>query len=413
MLDRLSVLLANMLPSSEKGRKSLRYRGEKCLNCEHPLDKSDRYCPSCSQLNSTKKLHFKDLFQEFFAGLIAYDSRLMLTLRVILFKPGKISKEYIEGKRMQYANPFRFYLSVSILFFLLYALLTKIDSYNVTPDNEQNNKNPKARQITSSKDGNLQVFENNSPVKIYWENNENAVPNLIDSITEEALKEAQINDTLKKVSKNEEIQRTLSLFGNDSIPLYTQQQLDSIPAKNNMFTKFEIYWSYYKENPEKKPIDALKELQHPLTAKNIWSYKKVVDLDYFIKNPDFAFNFFISKLPFVIFFFIPFFAFFIKLLYIRKNRFTYMEHLVFAFHVQSLFFVLLTITILFDYIFNTDLFTSIALLLFALYLYKAMRRFYEQGRFKTIVKFMILNTLFSILAMFAAIFYAFLSFSLY
>jgi len=142
-------------------------------------------------------------------------------------------------------------------------------------------------------------------------------------------------------------------------------------------------------------------------------YKKVIDLDYFIKNPDFALNFFISKLPFVIFFFIPFFALFIKLLYIRKNLYSYMEHLVFAFHVKSLFFVLLTFTLILDYFFNTDLLTSIALLLFTFYLYKAMRKFYAQVRFKTIVKFMILNTLFSILGTFAAIFYAFLSFSLY
>jgi hypothetical protein len=416
MLDRLSVLLASVLPSSEKGRKSLLYRGEKCLNCEHPLDKSDRFCPNCSQLNSTKKLHFKDLFQEFFAGLIAYDSRLVRTLRVILFQPGKISKEYIAGKRMYYANPFRFYLSVSILFFLLYALLTKIDSYNVTSENVQNNKNWKINQTTDARDGNVKVFNNSSPVQINWTKNENPVSKSTDSITEETLIQEQIMDSLAVTSqktKEKENARKISLFGSDSTPLYTQKQLDSIPDKNNLATKFGIFWNYYNKNPETKPIDALNELQHPLTTKNLWMYKKVVDLDYFIKNPDFAFNFFISKLPFVIFFFIPFFAFFIKLLYIRKNRFTYMEHLVFAFHVQSLFFVLLTITILFDYLFNTDLFSNIALLLFALYLYKAMRKFYEQGRFKTIVKFMILNTLFSILAMFAAIFYAFLSFSLY
>jgi len=90
-----------------------------------------------------------------------------------------------------------------------------------------------------------------------------------------------------------------------------------------------------------------------------------------------------------------------------------MEHLIFAFHVQSLLFALLIITLIFDYFFNSNLSTFFALLLFAVYLYKAMRIFYQQSRFKTIVKFMTLNTLFSILATFAAILYAFLSFSLY
>lgn len=259
-----------MLPSFEKGRKSLLYRGKKCLNCEHPLDKSDRFCPNCSQLNSTKKLHFKDLFQEFFAGLIAYDSRLMLTLRVILFQPGKISKEYIEGKRMRYANPFRFYLSVSILFFLLYALLTKIDSYSVNSGNDQNNKNWIATQTTNSHDDNILVFDNNSAEKMNHVDPENPFSKLSDSLTEDVLKQLHFINTTQKTSpntQNTETRKTLSLFGNDSISYYTQQQLDSIPKGKNLFTKFEIYWGYYNKNPEKKTCRCSESITTPVNHK--------------------------------------------------------------------------------------------------------------------------------------------------
>jgi len=113
----------------------LRYRGKICLNCEHPLDISDKYCPACGQLNSTKKLSFDDYFSEFFGGIMVYDSRLMLTLRALLFNPGKISKDYIQGKRARYANPFKFYLSASIIFFIIWSFQNSfpgIESGNTT-----------------------------------------------------------------------------------------------------------------------------------------------------------------------------------------------------------------------------------------------------------------------------------------
>ena len=153
MLDRLSVFLSSVLPSSNgKGRKALKYRGESCLNCNHKLDKSDRYCPNCSQLNSTRKLHFKDFFFEFFAGIFAYDSRLIRTLKTLAFKPGKITREYIAGRRMHYANPFRFYLSVSIIFFLLWGIIAKIESYKneITAGPINVNFNDEVTQVVDS-----------------------------------------------------------------------------------------------------------------------------------------------------------------------------------------------------------------------------------------------------------------------
>ena len=111
-------------------RSLTKYRGDHCLNCEHPLDLSDKFCPNCGQLNSTKKLSFNDYFNEFLAGLFAYDSRIRRTLSTLLFHPGKISKEYIRGKREYYANPFRFYLSASIIFFIIWSFTTNFDGIN-------------------------------------------------------------------------------------------------------------------------------------------------------------------------------------------------------------------------------------------------------------------------------------------
>jgi hypothetical protein len=103
-------------------RKDAKYRGIKCLNCETSLDISEKFCHHCGQLNSTKKLTVKDFIEEFFANFYAYDSRLRNSLVSLFTKPGILAREFNSGKRHTYANPFRLFLSVSIVLFLTFNL---------------------------------------------------------------------------------------------------------------------------------------------------------------------------------------------------------------------------------------------------------------------------------------------------
>src|SRR5690606_22320569 len=119
------------------------------------------------------------------------------------------------------------------------------------------------------------------------------------------------------------------------------------------------------------------------------------------KEPGRFVNSTISKLPFVVFFFMPVFTVFVWLVYIRK-KYTYTDHLIFSFHNQSLLFILLILSLILDTIFNIGS-ACIFIIIFGIYLYKAMRKFYGQGRFKTIVKYLFLNTIFTFLAIFAVI----------
>jgi hypothetical protein len=105
--------------------KRFRHRSNTCLNCEHALDISERYCSFCGQKNSTKELTIKELLMEFFAGIIAYDSRFRKTISALIFKPGKVSRDYVKGKRVSYVNPFRFFISTAIIFFLAISWINK------------------------------------------------------------------------------------------------------------------------------------------------------------------------------------------------------------------------------------------------------------------------------------------------
>lgn len=116
----------------------------------------------------------------------------------------------------------------------------------------------------------------------------------------------------------------------------------------------------------------------------------------FSRQPGSFINDMISKLPFATFFFLPVFAIFIWLVYIRK-KYNYTDHLIFSFHNQSLLFILLIISFLVNSIFNVNS-GWIFIMIFSTYLFGAMKKFYNQGTFKTIVKYLFLNTIFFILA---------------
>lgn len=110
-------------------RFTTKYRGINCLNCHHDLDVSDRFCPSCGQRNSTKKISLWDLIQELFSSIISYDSKLWRSMSLLFTKPGGLSLAYVNGKRNSHINPFRFFLSISVIFFLVISFFINDEDY--------------------------------------------------------------------------------------------------------------------------------------------------------------------------------------------------------------------------------------------------------------------------------------------
>ena len=126
-----------------KGRYELKFRGTECLNCGHILDMDDKYCPNCSQANSTKKLVLRDFVDELLSSVINYDSKLLKTLYAMLLRPGTITRDYIQGKRVTYTNPFRFLLSLAFLYFLMVTYnnsLSNLDDIGLEQKIEQNQR---------------------------------------------------------------------------------------------------------------------------------------------------------------------------------------------------------------------------------------------------------------------------------
>ena len=116
------------------------------------------------------------------------------------------------------------------------------------------------------------------------------------------------------------------------------------------------------------------------------------------KNPTDFFNYLTEKTPFFVFFFTPFYALFFWLIY-SKKKYTYMEHMIFIFHIFSFIFLAMLIILVPDTLLGNEIFGGILFgLVGPFYYYKAMRNFYKQNRLITIIKFIFLNIVFCVSA---------------
>ena len=93
---------------------------ERCKNCGAVL--AGRFCANCSQAADVHVPTTVELVHELMEGVLHTDSRLWRTLRLLLLNPGRLTEEFVAGRRMAYLPPFRLYLVVSIIFFLLASL---------------------------------------------------------------------------------------------------------------------------------------------------------------------------------------------------------------------------------------------------------------------------------------------------
>lgn len=92
-----------------------------CGNCGAPL--RGPYCYRCGQPTRSFIKMFPALVKEVAEDTLGYDARLWRTLKPLLFSPGFLSREYVFGRRARYSPPFRIYLVVSLLTFLMVGIL--------------------------------------------------------------------------------------------------------------------------------------------------------------------------------------------------------------------------------------------------------------------------------------------------
>lgn len=97
-----------------------------CKNCETEF--TGHFCNNCGQSAKDFDRPVSVLIIDAMANMMAFDTRLWKSLKSILFKPGEMALDYVAGKRMRYMPPFRLYLFISFIFFMLLRLSANSDS---------------------------------------------------------------------------------------------------------------------------------------------------------------------------------------------------------------------------------------------------------------------------------------------
>ncbi len=320
----------------------LKQRKEKnCLNCNAII--VDRYCSICGQENLQPQESVWHLISHFFNDITHFDGKFFSSVKYILTKPGFLTAEYVKGRRMSYLNPVRFYVFTSFLFFLILFTFFLNDKELKLDDNYINDDNTETAAPIQTEDSTkgIKVVDKGG-LKIFL-------------------------DSAKKKNEN-----NANILGKSEYR--DRKQFDSLDKLGKVNVGF------FKR----------KLINKQFQLKEKYKNDRTTSLNALVDN-------IVHLTPQILFFTLPFFALILKLLYIRRKKFYYVSHIIFTIH----FYIFVYINLLLLNIANSlsklkylGWMHTAAIILgifIFYYAYRAMRNFYEQGRWKTLTKLFILS----------------------
>lgn len=351
-----------------------------CLNCGAALE--GRFCHICGQENIEPKESFWHLVTHFVYDITHFDGKFFSTLKYLLFRPGFLSHEYLRGKRASYLHPIRMYVFTSAFFFLIF--------YNANKEREMvkvSEKIPTAAEV-------LKKLE--SKRKKVLEVSPDSLPAM--AKTEALKKLAEIDADINTLKKDSSTKNELpSLKSNFNLVSFNDEQ-------NNFRSEAE-----YDSAQKKKPAAERDNfIVRKFTRQNLHLREKYKNDNREIINA--IIEKFQHLFPQMLFVSLPLFALILQLLYVRRKNFYYVNHVVFTIHLYCATFIIIlagmALVQLTELIGYGKWQVNFAFSLFGFYYwYKSLRKFYEQRRGKTILKY--------ILAMFLSLFVMTILFALF
>ena len=361
-------------PDSTLTLKAKRLAGNaKCLNCGTPLQ--GPFCHYCGQPDKNFLRFFPVLLRELLEDFLDFDSRFMRTLKPLLFKPGKLTRDYLDGHRFRYTPPLRLYIFSSIACFFLAALLAG-DAIQINGETDGGDQVVSGIQIGAVDDPELSAALD----RLDPETRRNV---------DEALQEAAEAGEDESGEGNDTININGKPWDRETNPFV----IDWLPGWVNDWINNEI---------EKSPAKG-REIE---------------------ENPDLFKETVFDVLPGTMFVLLPIVALLLKFWYLFAKRY-YIEHLIYALHNHSFLFVMLLISILTStlagwadpddagWIATSVEWLNVAIGVWVpLYFLVSLKRVYQQGWFMTFAKFGLFGISYLLLLSLATAFVALLSFVL-
>ncbi len=314
-----------------------------CLNCKAAI--YGRYCHVCGQENIEPKEGFLHLVNHFVEDITHFDGKFFVTLKDLLFKPGFLSTEYLKGRRATYLHPIRMYVFTSAIFFLIFFSFIHLNDKELIKFDKQDKQ-------TNLLHLNMDTTEDSNDKKL-----KDSVVKVLDSL---------------KIAKKKNI---------------PDDKINGLQAKT-----VKEYDSLQAGMPENRRDGYFKKM-YKRRVVGINQNLRSGDQDYYKK----LINELIHSAPKMMFILLPVIAMLLRLLYIRRKQFLYIDHAIFIIHL----FIAIYMFWLFSYCLSyvgtltgLGFFKFLAGFMFFVvqfYQYKAMRNFYKQSRIKTISKYFIFN----------------------
>lgn len=91
-----------------------------CPNCGRAF--RGRFCPDCGQEDQDFRRPLREVAREFLGDFLAFDARLWRTLAPLIARPGRLTRDFLEGRRVRYVPPLRLYVFAGFVYFTVMAL---------------------------------------------------------------------------------------------------------------------------------------------------------------------------------------------------------------------------------------------------------------------------------------------------
>jgi hypothetical protein len=100
---------------------------KRCLNCDAPL--TGPYCAQCGQQGRSENPTFREFADEWSTEFFNWDGKLPATLKALLLHPGKLTQDFLAGRRARWLSPLRLYLICSVAYFVSGPLVERVTGY--------------------------------------------------------------------------------------------------------------------------------------------------------------------------------------------------------------------------------------------------------------------------------------------
>jgi hypothetical protein len=300
-----------------------------CLNCGTIV--AGKYCQSCGQENAEPKDTVFGLVQHFLYDITHFDGMFFSSLKLLLFKPGMLTRKYIEGKRAGYLNPIKMYVFTSAIFFIIFFnFLNPVSAFKDDSATTKLNELKETREdLIQTRDSSFDRI--NKPAM------ERAISRTDSSIASLAIlaEEEKLNGIDTKKLKDSILVRTPRIgVSIDSGNLRSKATGGSGFLEGLTFTNVQAYQAYQHELPDNEKDKTLKKavVYRMIKIRGQGEEDRMEPVRA-------LFDRFFHAFPQLLFVSLPIVALILNLLYIRRKQFSYVDHVIFTIHLFCAAFI--------------------------------------------------------------------------